>query len=287
MAIDVLHENGLKADIRDICKDITALKAQNIQVSVDGDQHTVINDHLVELMENDRINKDKIELFTSIVHHQGKQIESLQLSSVATTAMFMANVVHIGGLRKEINENGRVLTIEFLRNRMDIHPPIQEILQAKHLGDDQNRTIKGVQYTFPPLMEVVCSPALWQAIWDNRQVLKGQMDPLYKWKFYVAIKNPEDMKASNNRYKEALEEIQRRNKGKPTTEQEIARIVAGKLTVNGEVVPDPVYVPDVKTIMHLTQDEINGFDKIEFDVSNNYTLSKSTFHGYCTKIVCY
>ena len=95
LVIDVLHENGLKADIRDIHKDITALKAQNIQVSVDGDQHNVINDRLIELMENNRVNKDKIELLTNIVHSQGKQIESLQLSLVATTAMFMANVVHI------------------------------------------------------------------------------------------------------------------------------------------------------------------------------------------------
>ena len=95
------------------------------------------------------------------------------------------------------------------------------------------------------------------------------------------------MKASNNRYKEALEAIQKRNKGKPLAEQEVPRIVAGKLIINGEVVPDPVYIPDVKTLMHLTQDEIAGFNNIEFDISNNYTLSKSTFHGYCTKIACY
>ena len=284
----VKEDNEYKNELKDMRKDIQALQAQNIQVSVEGSVENALNQKLGELVEKDRINNGKISLLGSIVHRQGKQIESLQLSSVITTAMFMANTIYIGGLRQEANENTRGVVMNFLRHRMNLHPPFQEILSAQRLGGVQEKTVKGVKYTFPPPMEVICSPALRYAMWDNKKILKNQRDQDFNWTFYVSLKKPEEMKAWDARYKDAIEAVHKANKEKPAQDEwDTPRIVRGKFTVNGEIVPDPVYPPDVQTMMNLTQAEIDGFDDIPLEVSRDYTLSKSTFRGYCTRATCY
>ena len=260
-----------------------------LQITVDGNAESTINEQFDDLREEIRFNKEKIALLSSINHRQSKQIESLQLSSVITTAMFMANTIYIGGLRLTVNEVPRDVVMGFLRNRMNLNPPMQEILSVQRLGDTmQERTIKGKKYTFPPPMEVICSPALRYAMWNTKKILKNQMDPDFHWKFYVSLKRPEEMKAWDARYKLAIAAVHKANKEKGSQEDwDTPRIIRGKFTVNGELIPDPVSVPDVQTMMNLTQADIDGFANIQFETSHDYVQAKSTFRGYCAKASCY
>ena len=136
-------------------------------------------------------------------------------------------------------------------------------------------------------MVVTCSPTFCQVIWDCRQRLGGQTDPDYKWTFYVAIKKPEDIKAGNSRYKKKIEAVLEANEGKLAHEKEHPCVIGGKFTINGEVIPDLVYPPDVQTLMNLTPGVIEEFAKVPMEISNNYSLSKSTFRGYCVQIASY
>ena len=287
LAVDVQHDTEFRGQIAELKKGLEAVQTNNIQISVDGNQASHFTEQLQSLAEKDRIREDKLNLLTSIVHRQSKEIESLKHSAVTTTAMFMINTLYIGGIRQEVMENCKNLVLDFLRERMHLTPPPQEIISAKRSGEVQTKTIRGVKYPFPPAIEVNCSPVLRQAMWECKTVLKGQMDPDYKWKFYITNRRPEEMKAANSRYKDLMETVFKANEGKPLDERDVPRIIGNKFMVNGEVISDPVYPPDVQTLMSLSQTDVKSFAQVQFEVSDAYPLAKSNFRGFCLPISCY
>ena len=192
------------------------------------------------------------------------------------------NVV-IGGIAAHDRENCRQKAGHFFIDRMDLHPRQEDIITAERMG-------KGVtkgNMEFPPLMKVRCSPFFRSQVWGNRQCLKGQRDPIYKWKFFVDLQRPDIFKAANNRYKSAFDKVLADNEGKEDKFKSVPKVTGSRFFIDGEMQPDPIHVPTPQDLVCLSLTDRSDLDDVVFEESTPYTISGSTFKACCTDIVSY
>ena len=77
------------------------------------------------------------------------------------------------------------------------------------------------------------------------------------------------------------------NEGKEDKLKSTPKITGNKFFMNGEMQPDPVYVPSPQDLLCLSVKDREELDSIEFEESAPYTLSDSTFKAFSSPISSY
>ena len=280
---DISHESGMRNKIKAIQKDISALKAEKTVLSVDGESATYLESRVENFQLHQEIQDFRLETLVGIVDRQQRQIDSLKLSNASGLAASLIDNVVIGGIRHDPAENCHDAAAMFFIHKMNLYPQQADILYAERLGEG----IKKGNLNFPPLLKVRCSPYFRGLVWSNRQCLKGQCDPQFRWKYFVDLQKPDVFRAANTRYRATINEMIENNKGKEPKDQQNPKIRGTKLFVNGEILEDPAHVPTPKELFSLDLLQRDSLDEIPFDESNSCTLSSSTFKAFSTPVSSY
>ena len=280
---DISHSSGIRKSLKDLQSEVQKVKETKINVQVEGDEVDYIQSKLEAIEKASDVQAFRIETITGILTHQQQQIDSLKLANAGNIANTIIDNVIIGGIAKSDNEVCRQKSAHFFMDRMDLQPRQEDILSAERMGKG---VVKG-DMEFPPLMKVRCSPFFHSLVWEHRQCLKGQRDAIYKWKFFVDLQRPDIFKAANNRYKPAVDKVLANNEGKEDKLKSIPKITGNKFFVNGEMQPDPVYVPSPQDLLCLSLEDRELLDNIVFEESAPYTLSDSTFKAFSSPISSY
>ena len=202
-------------------------------------------------------------------------MNSLKLSQSQTLGLYLNDNVIVGGICQLPDEDCRNAAANFFINMMNLDPQQQDIISAHRLGEG----IKKGDIEFPPLMKVRCSSYFHSVVWDNRTCLKGQKDPDYHWKYFVDIQKPESHRAANARYKDAIQKCHRKNRNKPENEKEIPKIKGNKFFINGELIPDPIFVPGPEKMLKVSPADKEELNDIDFDSAPAYNLMRSSFEA--------
>ena len=83
-------------------------------------------------------------------------------------------------------------------------------------------------------------------------------------------------KAANNRYKSAIDKVLADNEGKADKFKSVPKVTGNKFFIDGEMQPDPIYVPTPQDLICLSLTDHEQLDAVEFKESAPYTLSDST-----------
>ena len=78
LTTEVLHQSGIPSKFKDLRMDLEALKAQNVQITVAGDQASLLNEKFEELYTENHHNRDKIDLLTSGKRYNPHQVYALR-----------------------------------------------------------------------------------------------------------------------------------------------------------------------------------------------------------------
>ena len=280
---DISHDSGIRKTINGLQADLKNIKDGKMAVELKGQEAEFLQKRLDALCTCQDSQEFRLETIMGILTRQQQQIDSLKLANAGNLANNIIDNVVIGGIRQTERENCRDLSAHFFIDRMNLHPMQEDIIFAERIGQG---VIKG-NMEFPPLMKVRCSPYFRSKVWEKRQCLKGQQDPIYKWKFFVDIQRPDVFKVANARYKPAMDKVMADNEGKEDKYKDTAKITGNRFFVNGEMMEDPVYVPNPKDLLCLSITDREELDEIRFDESLPFTLSNSTFKAYCCKISSY
>ena len=207
---DISHETGIKNTLKVMKDDITTLKSEKTVLSVDGDSASYLESHVESFQTKQEIHEFRLQVLAGIVDCQQKEIKSIKGSYNTALAAYLIDNVIVGGIRVFPNENCRDLAANFFTHRMNLPPRPEDILYAERMGQG---ITKG-SITFPPLLKVRCSPFYRSVVWNKRQVLKGQKDPQFHWKFFIDLQRPDTDRAAQIRYREMMSEMIEENKGK-------------------------------------------------------------------------
>ena len=278
---DISHSSGVKQALITIQKEVDKLKKGKVDINLGGTEAEFLQKTMDGMSAEQDAHRMRIELLIGIVTRQQEQLDSLKLANAGNVANNIIDNVVIGGIPFMERENCKRAARNFFIDKMGLDPHVDDILFAERMGKG---IIKG-DMEFPPLMKVCCAPFFRQMVWDKRQCLNGQRDPYFKWKFFVDLQCPDVFKAAHNRYKGAMEKVLADNEGKehPST----PKVRGTKLFVDGEMVPDPIYVPTPKDILLLSLKDHERLESIIIEESTSYTLSDSTFKAFCSKVTSY
>ena len=278
---DITHPtSGLKFSITQLKEDISALKAVNRSVRLEGNDVDHLQVRLTAYEKRQDLQDHRLEVLTGLIDRQQKQIDSLKLSNTSNLANTLIDNVIVGGIRQEPMENCRELSADFFAHVMGIRPNQEDIIYAQRMGEP---VTKG-NITFPSLMKVRCSPYFRSLVWDNRQCLKGKTNSEFGWKYFIDLQRPEVFHAANARYKPAYDKVLKDNESKDPHSQSTPKIHGARLFVDGEIVADPVSVPTPKELLSNSSLDLELLDNIKVDQSKPYTLSDSTFKAFAIAI---
>ena len=280
---DISHSSGIKNTLKGIQEDLNKLKSGKNEVELRGEDVDFLQNKLDGMCCSMDLHGYRLETITGILTHQQQQIDSLKLANAGNVANNIIDNVVIGGILATEHEDCHQKAAHFFIDRMDLHPCQDDILTVERMG-------KGVtkgNMEFPPLMKVRCSPYFRSLVWEHRQCLKGQRDPIYKWKFFVDLQCPDVFKVANNRYKTAMDKVLANNEGKEDKFKSVPKVTGNKFIIDGEMQRDPIYVPTPQDLICLSLSDREELDAITFEESAPYTLSDSTFKAFCTDISSY
>ena len=112
---DITHPtSGLKFSITQLKEDISALKAVNRSVCLEGDDVDDLQVRLTAYKKCQDLQDHRLEVLTGLIDRQQKQIDSLKLSNASNLANTLIDNVIVGGIRQEPMENCRELSADFL-----------------------------------------------------------------------------------------------------------------------------------------------------------------------------